>query len=323
MNRRVFAPLVFLCIALILAVSLVYSFYTRDRQSDIETHPSVVTSIYPLEYIVGRLTHNIVEVSSIIPPGIEPHDFEPKPTDVVRMLRAPIVVANGAGIDRWVDALRSDIEKNNHTLIVFADDVPFLQRVDHGETHDGDGDSDHEEYDGTLDPHAWLDPVRLQNFAEVIARQLKVYYPNFISTIEENKNYLLSDLQSIDAAYASGLSSCAHRTVYVSHDAFQYIGKRYELTFVPLAGISPTEEPSAGRLAEITDQVKQDNATTIFYETLVSPSVAQTVAREAGLKTAVLNPIEGRTDEEREAGKDYLDLMIDNLNALEEALICA
>lgn len=317
MRRSFLVPLLFIVIAIVLSFSFLFSPKHRVPEQESSTSSGLAATIYPLEYITARLSQGITTVSAVVPPGVEPHDFEPKPTDVARMMRAPLVVANGAGVDGWVDALRPDITAK-HRLWVYAEAVPFIPRM--GEEHD----EHEEEHDhGTLDPHAWLDPVRMQEATKALALELEALYPNLTLTIEENKALLLADLESLDAAYSSGLRSCKTRKVFVSHDAFGYLGKRYDLTFIPLSGISPTEEPSAGRLAEITTEAKKEGATTIFFETLVSPDIAETVAREAGLITAVLNPIEGQTEQEASEKKEYLDFMMDNLQALQKALVCA
>jgi zinc transport system substrate-binding protein len=318
--RSLFAFMV--CLGVV-GVIVVGFFIVREEQTgeDTLTEPvSLVATIYPLQYITARLAHGIASVGTVVPAGVEPHDFEPRPTDVARILRAPLVVANGAELDGWIEPLESDIQKEGHRLFTFAEEVPFLPLAEE-EDHEEGEESEHGH--GSFDPHAWLDPVRMQEATRHIASHLSAIYPNLTTTIQENTSLLLADLESLDAAYASGLSSCKTRTIVVSHNAFGYIADRYNLFVVPLTGMSPHEEPSAGRLAEITTFAKKEGISTIFFETLVSPKVAETVAKEAGVVTAVLNPIEGRTPADEAEGKEYIDFMMDNLQALEKALVCA
>lgn len=293
----------------------------QPTESDVSTDSAtIVATIYPLQYITERLAYGITSVETVVPAGVEPHDFEPRPTDVARILRAPLVVANGADLDGWIEPLERDIQKEGHRIFTFAEEVSFLP-LGEEEEHEEHDEDEHDH--GSFDPHAWLDPVRMQEAAQHIASHLSAIYPNLAPTIQENTSLLLADLESLDTAYARGLSSCKTRTIIVSHNAFGYIANRYNLSVLPLTGLSPHEEPSAGRLAEITTFAKKEGVSTIFFETLVSPKVAETVAKEAGLVTAVLNPIEGRTPADEVEGKEYIDFMMDNLQALEKALVCA
>jgi zinc transport system substrate-binding protein len=129
-------------------------------------------------------------------------------------------------------------------------------------------------------------------------------------------------LQKLDAEYRAGLAHCAHREIVTSHEAFAYLAQRYGLEQIPITGISPEAEPQPGDLVRVGQLAKERGATTIYFETLVSPRIAQTVAREIGAKTAVLDPIEGLTKDEAARGDDYFTLMRANLSALRAGLGC-
>jgi zinc transport system substrate-binding protein len=119
-----------------------------------------------------------------------------------------------------------------------------------------------------------------------------------------------------------GLTSCDRRELVTSHTAFAYLADRYGLVQIGLTGVSPEGEPAPGALVDLVDEVIESGATTVFFETLVSPELAETVARESGAKTAVLNPLEGLTQAEVDAGEDYFSVMRSNLAVLREALGC-
>ncbi len=163
------------------------------------------------------------------------------------------------------------------------------------------------------DPHVWLDPVRYAAMARTIGVELGN---------GDAGERLAGRLERLDADFRRGLATCERRQIVTSHAAFGYLAARYDLEQVPLEGLSPEAEPSAKGLARLVDLVKTSGATTVFFETLVSPKLAQTVAREAGVETAVLNPLEGLTDDELAAGEDYFTVMRSNLSALQKALGC-
>ena len=163
------------------------------------------------------------------------------------------------------------------------------------------------------DPHIWLDPIRYGAMVRAIGVELGQ---------TEAAARLARKLERLDAEFRSGLATCKRRQIVTSHAAFGYLAGRYGLEQVPLEGLSPEAEPSARGLANLADLVKASGATTVFFETLVSPKLAQTVAREAGVGTAVLNPLEGLTDKEIAAGEDYFSVMRSNLAALQKALGC-
>ncbi len=297
-------------------LAIFFSLFSEPKHMPSAKSSPVVVTIYPLQYLAERLLLGVAEVRGAVPAGAEPHDFEPRPQDVAELLEAPIVIANGAHVDGWVLGLKSDIEKRNHKLLVLADHLSFLP-LQHDEE-----ESSHEEEEGDIDPHMWLDPVLMKDAARLMRDDFKNLYQEKSAVIDINYNQLLEDLEHLDTAYRTLLATCQTRTAIVSHNAFSYIGKRYNIEFVPIAGVSPENEPSPQRLAEVANIAQEKKVTTIFFETLVSPDVANVVAKEVGVKTDVLNPIEGLTSQDQKEGNDYLSLMMNNAYALKSALVC-
>jgi zinc transport system substrate-binding protein len=249
---------------------------------------TVVASFYPLAFAAQRVGGNSVSVQNLTPPGSEPHDLELTPQAVARVLRADVALYLGHGFQPAVsDAVR---QANGRTVDVLAG-LPLR---------------------GT-DPHVWLDPALFQRIVRRIAAVLGR---------PAAANALVAKLRRLDREYRAGLAHCARTDIVTSHAAFGYLAQRYGLRQVAITGLAPESEPTPGKLADVVRLVRKTHATTVFFETLVSPRLADTVAREVGARTAVLDPIEGLTPAEQSRGDTYLTLMHANLGALRKALAC-
>ncbi len=279
----------------------------------------VATTIYPLAQFAQQVGGDLVHVTQLTPSGVEAHDYEPSPRDIATMQEADIFVSNGAGIDAWADKLIDGTLRNTSTLRM-ADAMTLMPAVA-SEEHDNEHEEEHG-HEGLLDPHIWLDPMLAQQEASLIATVLKEKDPAHTATYDANLEAFSRRLDELDAEFQNGLAHCASRTVIVAHDAFHYLGKRYNLNIVPIAGLSPEEEPSAQKLAEIIEIARAAKATTIFFEPFTSPKLSETIASELTITTSILNPLEGVTAEEAASGTDYFTLMAQNLKNLRTALQC-
>ncbi len=256
---------------------------------------SIVAAFYPLAYAAEQIAGPDADVVNLTPPGAEPHDLELSPRDVGRIQGASLVVYVGRGFQ---PALQHAVEdRRGPSLDVLAG--LRLRRVS------GAGEG--------LDPHVWLDPIRYASIARGIARALGK---------PAAANGLVERLHELDARYRRGLARCERREIVTSHAAFGYLAARYGLEQVPLVGLQPEAEPGPRAVERLIETVRATGATTVFSETLASPALADTVAREAGVTTAVLDPLEGLTGHEVDAGADYFSVMERNLDALREALGC-
>jgi zinc transport system substrate-binding protein len=248
--------------------------------------PEVIAAFYPLAWAAERVAGDSVQVLNLTPPGTEPHDVELTARDVERIRSADVVLYLGGGFQ---PAVEDAVDGASGTAVDLLEDP-----VDR-------------------DPHVWLDPIRFAGIVERIADVLD--RPGDAADT-------VADLRELDKDFSSGLSQCQRREMVTAHEAFGYLARRYRLEQVAITGISPEAEPTPRQLEDVVERVRQTGATTIFFETLVSPRLAQTVARETGAGTAVLNPIEGLTKEQASRGEDYLSLMRDNLASLRHALGC-
>jgi zinc transport system substrate-binding protein len=275
----------------------------------------VVASFYPLEYVAERIVGEHAAVTTLTSPGTEPHDLEMTVRQTAQVFDADVVVYE-KGLQPAVDGA---VQEHGPEAVVEVTDVITLRPADEA-AHEGESGEEHEAHaDAEGDLHFWLDPVAMADVAAKVADTMSEVDPDNAADYEENLTALREDLEALDQEFETGLASCERDTVVVSHDAFGYLEK-YGLHFEPIAGLSPDAEPSPSHLAEMADLIREEGVTTVFSETLASPEMAETLAAEVGLETAVLDPIEGLSDET--AGEDYLSLMRSNLEALKEANGC-
>ena len=250
---------------------------------------TVVASFYPLAFAAEEVAPG-VPVENLTPPGSEPHDLELSPIDAATIRDARLVLLLGQGFQPQLEDAAGDGDNVLHLL-----DTAGLDLLPNG------------------DPHVWLDPVRYAMIVERIGQALGA---------EEAASKLVARLNDLDAEYREGLANCQRHEIVTSHEAFAYLAQRYGLEQVPITGLSPEAEPQPADLARVVDLVEERGVTTVYYETLVSSRIADTVARETGAQVAVLDPIEGLTPAEIANGEDYFTRMRANLRVLEEGLGC-
>jgi zinc transport system substrate-binding protein len=290
--------------------------------------PLVVASFYPLYEFARQVAGDRAEVVSLVPPGVEPHDWEPSPPDVARLQKARLVVYNGAGFEPWIDRLLKDLPgggplavKTTERVDLIVADLPGHDEP--GPARPATGATGATAAGGhALDPHVWLDPLLAQTQVEAIRAGLAQIDPAGAGAYADRARVFADQLTALHTAFEGGLARCARRDVVVSHAAFGYLARRYHLAQVPVMGLAPEAEPSPAALAALVRFAQRQRVQYIFFETLVSPKLAETLAREVGARTLVLNPIEGLTKEEAAAGKGYLSLMRENLRSLRTALEC-
>ncbi|WP_089158019.1 metal ABC transporter substrate-binding protein [Micromonospora sp. NBS 11-29] len=273
----------------------------------------VVVAFYPLQFLTERVGGDRVTVSNLTKPGAEPHDLELNPRQVGQVVDAELIV-HLTGFQPAVDEAMD--QNGGDRGFDVAGVAPLLDAAAGG--HEHEGEAGHEEEAGGKDPHVWLDPTRLATIGDKLAERLGTVDPGHAADYTLRAGALRAELTKLDTEYAEGLRTCQRREIVTSHTAFGYLAERYELEQIGLTGLTPESEPSPQRLAEVVREAREHRAGTIFFETLVSPKVAETIARTVGARTAVLDPIEGPPAE-----GDYLAAMRANLQALRTALDCA
>jgi zinc transport system substrate-binding protein len=286
---------------------------------------NVVAAFYPLAYATEQVGGDDVAVTNLTPAGQEPHDLELAPSDIAAIEEADYVVYLKGFIpelDAAVEEYAADKALDVTTAVdTIGYDSTQVFEEDHAEEHaEEEGDEhEHEELEGT-DPHIWLDPVRYAQIGQAIADGLAGIDDVNADSYATAADAFTADLTELDAEFTDGLANRTSDAIVTSHAAFGYLADRYGLTQIAISGLSPDQEPDTQRMAEVAQYVEDNAVTTIFFETLVSPDIAETLAAESGAQTAVLNPLEGLTDEQAEDGADYFTVMRENLAALQTAL---
>ena len=297
----------------------------------------VMASFYPLQYVTEQVGGDLVQVDSLTPPGTEPHDLELSPASVAALESSAAVVylsgfqpAVDEAIKQAAPDLALDVSEEatlpaGHSEAEHASEgaAPRTEAAHTDAAHSEEAHTEESGHAGEAhaggDLHYWLDPVRLAHTASAVAGQLGEADPANAATYKANAEALAAKLTTLDKDFSQGLATCKTRTVVVSHEAYGYLADKYKLKQVGISGLSPDAEPSPARLAEIGKVVKDEGVSTIFTETLVNPKVAETLAADLGAETAVLDPLEGLSDE----SSDYEKVMRKNLEALRAALNCA
>jgi zinc transport system substrate-binding protein len=268
----------------------------------------VSASFYPLYFFASQIGGDKADVINITPADAEPHDYEPTAADIAKIEDSKMLVLNGGHLESWGDDIQKNLAGTDVSVVVAGDDLANQQVTEEGET--------------ITDPHIWLSPELAEKMVDTIAA-------GFAKSDPSNRDYYLSNaadlktkISKIDSDYKAGLAECKQKNIITSHAAFGYLATAYGLHQVPITGLSPDAEPSPAQLADIAQFAKNNNVKYIFFESLVSPKLSETIANEVGAKTLVLNPIEGLTPDELSAGQTYLSVMESNLANLRTALEC-
>jgi zinc transport system substrate-binding protein len=277
---------------------------------------TIVAAFYPLQFVAQRVAGDPAKVTSLTQPGAEPHDLELTPRQVANLTTASLVIYQ-KGFQPAVD--EAVVQSGNSELIDTSTVVPLrpLSTIEDDHDHGPGAEPDGPE----MDPHVWLDPMSVSVVARTVQERLTTLDPDHAAEYSRNTDALHKQLVSLDRSFRAGLRHCIRTEFMTTHAAFGYLAARYHLTQIAISGLSPDSEPSPARIAEVQREARDHQLSTIFYETLVSPAVAQAIADDLGLATDVLDPVEGITSQSR--GHDYLSVMYANLSALRKAGSCS
>ncbi|MFF8501988.1 metal ABC transporter substrate-binding protein [Streptomyces anulatus] len=339
MNVRRLIPTTAVAGAVVLGLTALSACSTSDAADGGNGDKLKVTaSFYPMQFLTERIGGEHVAVTSLTKPGVEPHDLELTPRQIGSISESDYVLYL-KGIQPAVDdaILQSGVKNtvDAATLTTLENHGSEVSGHDHG--HEGDehtdehgheGEEAHEEHsegdghnhgeEGGADPHIWLDPVKYAEVAKGVGKSLEKADPDHAADYKKNTDALVAELGELNTAYETGLKNTSTKTFITTHSAFGYLAERYGLTQQGIAGIDPEAEPSPARIQEIHTIAEKEKVTTVFFETLASDRTAKTLAKDTGLKTGVLDPLEGITDKSQ--GADYIEVMESNLAALQKAL---
>jgi len=307
MNKKVIYLFIFIIAGLILAGGIFFYGKNKNNQTSVVSDNKIIvtTSFYPIYFLTSQLGGDLIDAVNLTPSGTEPHDYELTAQDIIRIKKSQLLILNGGGLEIW----EKDLKSNNDLAIITLGDGLVNKNL---------------EDEGGLkkDPHIWLSPILAIKMAEKITEELvKVDFKNR-DYYQSNLDILKTKLINLDIKYEQSLVKCQRREIITSHNAFGYLTDTYDLEQISIAGLSPEEEPSIKQLTEIAQLARDKNIKYIFFESLTSPKLSQTIAGEIGAQTLVLNPIEGLSDDELSQGKNYLTEMEKNLENLKIALEC-
>jgi zinc transport system substrate-binding protein len=264
---------------------------------------TIYTTIYPLYDFTKKLAGDQTNVINLVPPGVEPHDFEPKPQDIMTLNKAQVFVYNGGGFEGWVDKVVQSLDNKN---LVVVDTSKFVQTE--------------KTASGQIDPHFWLDPNQAKNQAKAIYDALVKVDPAHKSEYTKRFDQLSKQFADLDSSIRAAVAHTSHKEMIVSHAAFGYLAHAYGLQQIAISGINPSEEPSQQDLSQIVELAKAKHIEYILFETLSSGKIAETVKNEVGARALNLNPVENLTQDDINKGKDYFAVMKENIDTLKIAL---
>ena len=274
---------------------------------------TIVTTLFPLYDFAKKIGRDKVDVSLLLPPGVEPHTFEPKPTDIVRINEADIFVFTGKFMEPWAEDIIKGVVNKNLIVVDASKGTRMIPAVFH----------DEHEPAGSLDPHIWLDfdnaKIMVNNIQEALAAKAPADKAFFKQKADEYNKRLIE----LDTAFRKTLDTCRSREiVYGGHYAFGYLAKRYGLRYFAAQGVSPDAEPTAKDMVQLVEQIKKNNIKYVFYEELTSPKIAETIARETGAKLLLLNAAHNLSKDQFERGVSFIEILNADLENLKIGLEC-
>lgn len=291
---------------------------------------SIVTTLFPLYDFAKEIGGEKVQVSLLLPPGVEAHSFEPKPSDIVKINESDLFVYTGKFMEPWAEDIIKGITNKNTKIVDSSLGIELMNEAEgeHEEEHEAEhADGQEEEHGhehGGVDPHIWLGFNNSQIMVSNIAKILAEKDPANADFYNANASSYIKKLSVLDESYKKTLAICKTReVVYGGHYAFGYLAKRYNLGYVSAQGFSPDSEPTAKDMIALVDQIKKNNINYVFYEELASPKIAETLSRETGAKLLLLNGAHNLSKEDMDTNVSFLSIMEKNLANLKTGLSCS
>jgi len=334
--------LIFLLIAVVMILSMLFVSCSLGKRMDekdgSENKTFIVASFYVMYDFAAKIGGDKVKVVNLLPSGSDPHSWEPSPKDIIKIENADIFIYNGAGMENWVHKVLNSIENKDLIVLETSKGINLLKGI-HSHEYENEK-QEHEDYqepdkgyqneDGEkhkedelselYDPHVWLDPMLAKMQMKAIADTLVEFDPHNADYYRNNFERYSKELDKLDEEYKEAISNFVKKDIVVSHEAFGYLCSAYGLNQIGISGLDAEAEPTASRMVEVANFVKKNNISVIFFDNMVSPRVAQTIADATGAKVGILNPIASLSQKEIEEGKDYFVIMRENLESLKKAL---
>lgn len=275
---------------------------------------TVMATFYTLYDFTNQIAQDKAEVQLLIPAQVTPHDWEPAPKDIKAIQDADLFVYSSEYFETWIHTIEKNLKNADTKVVRTSEGISLLK-----DNRSDDDGHDHN-HSHAYDPHIWLSPVLAQKQVEIIADALIEFDPDNAEFYAENRNRYVQQLQQLDEEFRETLKNVSKKEFITQHAAFGYLANEYGLKETPIAGLSPSLEPSAAQLAQLKKFANEHNVNTIYFENLSNPKTAQTLANEIGAEVEVLSTLEGLTKQQEEDGLTYIDIMRLNLQALEKSL---
>jgi len=282
---------------------------------------TIYASFYPMQFLASQIAGDKAVVYSLVPAGVEPHDWDPKPRTMAELQESDMLVYNGAGMESWLKDLLPSLEKEGVKTVDTSQGLELLPYNEETADVHEEEEEEHEEEELAYDPHVWVSPVKYKQQAQnVLAALIEIDKANQ-EYYESNYDKLAVQLDKLDSDYRQAVAGFKNKKFIVSHSAFEYLAKEYGLTQLPIRGVTPQAEPSPKKLSELAEISRENNIKYIFFESLVSPRLSQALATEVGAETLVLNDGQGITEKEIKQGRNYITIMYENLENLKKAMM--
>lgn len=303
-----------LLVSMIVLILAACSNDTSEKEDDGKL--KIMTTFYPMYEFTKNIAGDKADVELLIPSTIEPHDWEPTPKDIGNIQKADLFVYNSADMETWVSDITASIDSSDVAVVEASKGIKLIEEDEEAEESEEEHEHEHSHH---ADPHVWLSPVLAQQEVQTITDALVKVDPDNKEYYETESSKYIEKLKALDEEYKTELKGITSNEFITQHTAFSYLAKEYGLVQVPIAGLSPDEEPSAAKLVELKKFAEEHEINVIYFEELTSSKVAETLANELGADTEVLNALEGLSDEQQKAGEDYITVMEENLTQLKKS----
>lgn len=310
----------FIFLIVLIPALILQSCQKNEKVAGEQSTLKVETTLFPLYDFAKNVGRQRVTVNLLLPPGVEPHAFEPRPADMKRIHGSDILIFTGTHMEPWVDALLKGMDTKNLLIVDTSKDIA-LAHSHHAYEEAGHA---HTQTKISPDPHIWLDFSNAMNMVDNIASAYMARDHQNSAEYRKNAEEYKKKLEELDRKYKDTLSQCRIRTIiHAGHFAFGYLTRRYGINYVSaFRGFAPDAEPTPKRLVELTAMVKKFDVHYIFYEELITPKIAEVISRETGCGLMMLHGAHNITREEAAGGVTFLGLMEKNLENLKVGLQC-
>ncbi|MHA6251906.1 metal ABC transporter solute-binding protein, Zn/Mn family [Oceanobacillus sp. CAU 1775] len=307
----------YIIILLILAIGIISGCSNQNNDNAEETKPTIYTTVYPLQFLVQEIAGEEVDAVSVYPSGVDEHTYEPTSRELTSIADGEAFFYIGAGLEAFANTAASALENQDVRLIEIGANEELFLNNEHDHDHENEEDDHHH---GDLDPHIWLDPLRMIDIAEIIYDELTDLFPDNQVLFEENLVNLTTELGTLDEEFQLLISSKSNKKILVSHAAFGYWEERYQLEQLSIHGLSTENEPSQKDLIEIVDLANENEIKHIIFEQNVVTRISEVIQQEIDAEVRTLHNLSVLTEDDKTEERDYFSIMRDNLNVLDEVL---